>query len=64
MKEADLSALLIPQADEFQGEYIAPYSERLKWLTGFTGSAGFVVVASKKAAFFTDGHYMRTKLVI
>ncbi|HBG34699.1 MAG: hypothetical protein A2X70_07500 [Alphaproteobacteria bacterium GWC2_42_16] len=57
MKEADLSALLIPQADEFQGEYIAPYSERLKWLTGFTGSAGFVVVASKKAAFFTDGRY-------
>jgi len=58
MKKHDLSALLIPRTDEFQGEYIASYSQRLAWLTGFTGSAGFAVVAKDKAAFFTDGRYV------
>lgn len=58
MKSEGLSALLIPRMDEFQGEYIAPYSERLKWLTSFSGSAGFAVLTQDKAAFFTDGRYM------
>lgn len=58
MKKKDLSALLIPRTDEFQGEYIAPYAERLAWLTGFTGSAGFSIITKDKAAFFTDGRYI------
>jgi len=57
MEKESLAALLIPRTDEFQGEYIAPCSERLKWLTGFTGSAGFAVITKDKAAFFTDGRY-------
>lgn len=57
MKKEGLSALLIPRTDEFQGEYIAPYSERLAWLTGFNGSAGFAIITFEKAAFFTDGRY-------
>jgi Xaa-Pro aminopeptidase len=57
MKKEGLSAFLIPRTDEFQGEYIAPYSERLAWLTGFNGSAGFAIITLKKAAFFTDGRY-------
>lgn len=57
MAQEGLSALLIPRTDEFQGEYIAPSAERLRWLTGFTGSAGFVVITHDKAAFFTDGRY-------
>lgn len=57
MQQQGLSALLIPHTDAFQGEYIAPHCERLKWLTGFTGSAGFAVVGKEKAAFFTDGRY-------
>ena len=57
MEKEGLSALLIPRTDEFQGEYIAPYSERLAWLTGFNGSAGFAIITLKKAAFFTDGRY-------
>jgi len=57
MEKESLAALLIPRTDEFQGEYIAPCSERLKWLTGFTGSAGFAVITKNKAAFFTDGRY-------
>lgn len=57
MRQNNLAALLIPRTDEFQGEYIAPYAQRLAWLTGFTGSAGFAVVTQDKAAFFTDGRY-------
>ena len=57
MEKEGLSALLIPRTDEFQGEYIAHCSERLKWLTGFTGSAGAAVLTKDKAAFFTDGRY-------
>ena len=36
----DLDGFIVPRADEHQGEYVAARSERLKWLTGFSGSAG------------------------
>src|SRR3990167_999451 len=58
MKDKGLAALLIPRTDEFQGEYIAPHSQRLAWITGFTGSAGFAVITQDKTAFFTDGRYI------
>ena len=35
-----LAAFLIPRADEHQGEYVPPSVERLRWFTGFSGSAG------------------------
>jgi Xaa-Pro aminopeptidase len=57
MAKEGLTALLIPRSDEFQGEFISDASDRLKWLTGFTGSAGFAVVTKDKAAFFTDSRY-------
>ncbi|MEO1265896.1 MAG: M24B family metallopeptidase, partial [Pseudomonadota bacterium] len=52
-----LAAYLVPRADRFQGEYVAPADERLAWLTGFTGSAGHAVVTPKSAALFVDGRY-------
>jgi Xaa-Pro aminopeptidase len=52
-----LDAVLVPRADEHQGEYVAPSAERLRWLTGFSGSAGLAVVARKAAALFVDGRY-------
>jgi Xaa-Pro aminopeptidase len=55
--KAKLDAFLIPRADEHQGEYVPPCAERLKWLTGFSGSAGLAVVARKHAAVFVDGRY-------
>ena len=57
MDAAGLDAFLIPREDEFQGEYVPPSAERLKWLTGFSGSAGIAVVAKAKAALFVDGRY-------
>ena len=56
-KMGDLDAYLVPRADAYQGEYVAPCDERLAWLTGFTGSAGFCVVTCEDAAVFVDGRY-------
>jgi Xaa-Pro aminopeptidase len=52
-----LAGFLVPRADLHQGEYVAPRDERLQWLTGFTGSAGFCVVLPKIAGVFIDGRY-------
>ncbi|MDG2286985.1 MAG: aminopeptidase P family N-terminal domain-containing protein, partial [Alphaproteobacteria bacterium] len=52
-----VDGLILPRADEHQGEYLPPRAERLAWLTGFIGSAGVVVVLKDKAAVFTDGRY-------
>ena len=57
MQELGLDAYVVPRSDEFQGEYVAPASERLRWLTGFSGSAGLCVVTRDQAALFTDGRY-------
>ena len=57
MTDAGVHALLVPRSDEFQGEYVPPSAERLKWLTGFSGSAGLAVVGLKAAALATDGRY-------
>ena len=53
----DLSGYLVPRADVHQGEYVAPRDERLAWLTGFTGSAGFCAVLPTSAGVFVDGRY-------
>ncbi|MBL8701966.1 MAG: aminopeptidase P family protein [Alphaproteobacteria bacterium] len=52
-----LGGFLCPRGDEHQGEYVAPYAERLRWLTGFTGSAGMAIVLADAAAIFVDGRY-------
>lgn len=52
-----LDGFLVPRTDEYQGEYVAPYAERLHWLTGFSGSAGLAVILKRKAALFVDGRY-------
>jgi Xaa-Pro aminopeptidase len=52
-----LDGFLVPRQDEFQGEYVPAYAERLKWLTGFGGSWGVAIVLAKKAAIFVDGRY-------
>ena len=57
MAEQGLDAVLVPRADAYQGEYVAPCDERLAWITGFTGSAGFAVILADRAAIFTDGRY-------
>lgn len=57
LAKQDCDGFIIPHADEFQGEYLPAYAERLAWLTGFTGSAGLAIVLQDKAAIFIDGRY-------
>ena len=52
-----LAGFLVPRTDAHQGEYVAPRDERLAWLTGFTGSAGFAIVLPDVAGVFVDGRY-------
>lgn len=53
----NLDGFLVPRADAHQGEYVSARDERLSWLTGFTGSAGFCAVLPKLAGVFIDGRY-------
>ena len=57
LKTAGVDGCVVPRGDEYQGEFVAPYAERLAWLTDFTGSAGLAAVLSDKAALFIDGRY-------
>ena len=52
-----LQGFIVPRADAHQGEYVAARDERLQWLTGFTGSAGFCIVLPDVAGVFIDGRY-------
>ncbi|MBT8425637.1 MAG: aminopeptidase P family protein [Silicimonas sp.] len=57
MRTEGLDGYIVPRADAHQSEYVAPCDERLAWLTGFTGSAGFCVVTEDVAGVFADGRY-------
>jgi Xaa-Pro aminopeptidase len=57
LKSQGLDGFIVPRQDEFQGEYVAPYAERLRWLTGFGGSWGVAIIMLDKAAIFVDGRY-------
>lgn len=53
-----IDGFLVPRADEYQGEYVPASAERLSWLTGFTGSAGEVLITQSQAVVFVDGRYV------
>src|SRR3954468_232699 len=57
LAENKLDGFIVPRADEHQGEYVADRSARLKWLTGFSGSAGVALVLRDRAFIFVDGRY-------
>jgi Xaa-Pro aminopeptidase len=57
LRAEGLAGFLIPRADVHQGEYVAAKDERLQWLTGFSGSAGFAIVLPAVAGVFIDGRY-------
>ena len=57
MRQESITIFLIPHADEHQNEYLPKRAERLAWLTGFTGSAGFSIITQEQAIVFADGRY-------
>ncbi len=52
-----LDGFIVPHEDEYQNEYLPAATDRLAWLTGFTGSAGAAVVMKTKAVVLVDGRY-------
>ena len=48
---------IIPMNDQYMNEYVPESEQRVKFISGFKGSAGTVIVLKDKAAFFTDGRY-------
>ena len=57
MAQHGLDAWIIPSADAHSSEYVARHWEGRAWISGFTGSAGTVVITRDKAALWTDGRY-------
>ncbi len=57
MKDKGITAYIIPTSDPHQSEYLADYYKTRVWISGFTGSAGTVVVTEKDAILWTDGRY-------
>jgi Xaa-Pro aminopeptidase len=57
MRTEDVHAIHVPREDMFGGEYVAAYDERLAWVSGFTGSAGFAIITHDAAHLFVDGRY-------
>lgn len=57
IEASGLDGFVVPHSDEHQDEFLPPCAERLRWLTGFTGSAGTAVVLRDSAALFVDGRY-------
>jgi Xaa-Pro aminopeptidase len=57
MLKEGFDAFIVPRSDAHQGEYVAPRDDRLAWLTGFTGSAGFAVILADRAGVFVDSRY-------
>ncbi len=57
MLEHGLVAYIVPSADPHQGEYVADHWKSRPWLSGFTGSAGTLVVTADHAGLWTDSRY-------
>ncbi len=57
LKERGVDVFIIPSTDPHLGEYTPDHWQIIKWLTGFTGSAGTVVVSDSFAGLWTDSRY-------
>lgn len=57
MKERGMNAYVIPSFDAHQSEYVPEHWKSRAWISGFTGSAGTVVVTLDEAGLWTDGRY-------
>ena len=57
MAEAKIDIAIIPTSDPHMSEYIAPHYKEREYFSGFSGSAGTLVVEAKKAYLYTDSRY-------
>ena len=52
-----IDGYLVPKNDEYFNEYVSKSSERLKFISNFSGSAGFAIILKNKNYLFVDGRY-------
>lgn len=57
MKERGIDVYVVPSSDYHQSEYVGEYFKSREFISGFTGSAGTVVVTENEAGLWTDGRY-------
>lgn len=57
MREHEIAAYLVPSSDPHQSEYVPEHWARRQWMSGFTGSAGELVVGLAGGGLWTDGRY-------
>lgn len=57
MKQEHIDLYLVPTADFHQSEYVGDYFKCREFLSGFTGSAGTLIITKEEACLFTDGRY-------
>ena len=57
MSQNGISAFIVPSTDPHSGEYVPAHWESRKWLSGFSGSAGTIVVTKDNAGLWTDSRY-------
>ncbi len=60
MKLKKQDAFLVPRADMYSGEEVPDNEERLKFISNFSGSAGYAIISANsavKSVIFSDGRY-------
>ncbi|HFK5544383.1 TPA: aminopeptidase P family protein [Elizabethkingia anophelis] len=57
MHNNNIDAFIVYSTDPHMSEYLPQEWQERSWLSGFTGSAGFVVITKDKAGLWTDGRY-------
>ena len=57
LKNYKLDGYIIPKNDEYFNEYVSKNSDRLKFISDFSGSAGFAIILKNKNYLFVDGRY-------
>ena len=56
-KTYNIDGYIVPKNDEYFNEYVVQSSDRLKFISNFSGSAGFAVILRNKNYLFVDGRY-------
>ncbi len=57
MKKQKIDAYVIPSSDAHQSEYVNAHWKSREWISGFTGSAGLVIITQNHAGLWTDSRY-------
>ncbi len=57
MEAQTLDGYLQPYSDAWQSHFVPAHANRLRWLTGFTGSAGTAIILKDKASVLSDSRY-------